>query len=243
MMCRKTVICLVLSTCLVACGSQPSTAQPLPTSTQPGVAAATAPRVATAPASIPATATTPPAVGTTATATTGQPSPAPAGATAGTGAPVRNFASAPPMQIDVNRNYTATIETNKGVIVVGLLPKVAPLAVNNFVFLARQHFYDGLKFHRVEPNFVIQGGDPQGSGMGGPGYRFPDEPVKQMYKAGTVAMANAGPNTNGSQFFICMVDLPQLPPQYTIFGQTTSGMDVVKSIKVGDTMNKISIAE
>src|SRR5579859_883406 len=157
--------------------------------------------------------------------------------------PVRSFSTPPPMQIDVNKNYTATMETTKGTITIMLLPKVAPMTVNIFVFLARQRFYDGLKFHRVEPNFVIQGGDPQGTGVGGPGYHFQDEPVKQPYKAGTVAMANSGPNTNGSQFFICLADLPQLPPSYTIFGQTTSGMDVVKNIRVGDVIKKVMITE
>lgn len=158
------------------------------------------------------------------------------------GTPVRSYATPPPMQIDPSKQYTATIQTAHGNIVIHLLPKIAPKTVNNFVFLATHHYYDGLTFHRVVKNFVIQGGDPMGDGSGGPGYEFADEPVTLPYKAGTVAMANAGPNTNGSQFFICLVDLPQLPPHYTIFGQTTSGMKVVRQIKVGDVMQRVTVS-
>jgi cyclophilin family peptidyl-prolyl cis-trans isomerase len=141
------------------------------------------------------------------------------------------WSSPPPMSIDQSKEYQATIKTNLGDIVVELFPKDAPLAVNNFVFLARQGFYDGVKFHRVVKGFVIQGGDPTGTGTGGPGYKFADEPVTRDYIAGTLAMANAGPNTNGSQFFITLVDLSgQLPKNYTIFGQVTSGFDVVQEI-------------
>ncbi len=137
----------------------------------------------------------------------------------------------PPMSIDQSKEYQATIKTNFGDIVVQLLPEDAPLAVNNFVFLARQGFYDGVKFHRVVKGFVIQGGDPTGTGTGGPGYKFADEEVTRDYIAGTLAMANAGPNTNGSQFFITLVDLSgQLPKNYTIFGLVTSGFDVVQQI-------------
>ena len=145
------------------------------------------------------------------------------------------------MQIETNRTYYATIKTNKGDIRLQLNPAEAPLTVNNFVALAQDGFYDGVVFHRVEPRFVIQGGDPTGTGRGGPGYRFKDEPVKRPYKAGTVAMANAGPNTNGSQFFICLEDQPGLPPNYTIFGDTVSGMDVVRSIRPGDVMQSVTI--
>jgi cyclophilin family peptidyl-prolyl cis-trans isomerase len=142
-----------------------------------------------------------------------------------------SFASAPPMTIDVNKQYTATINTNYGDIVVQLFPKDAPLAVNNFVFLSRQGFYDGVKFHRIAKGFVIQGGDPTGTGSGGPGYKFPDETVTRDYVAGTLAMANSGPNTNGSQFFITLSDLSgQLPKLYTIFGIVTQGFDVVQKI-------------
>ncbi len=139
----------------------------------------------------------------------------------------------PPMTIDQKKEYLATIKTNFGDIVVQLFPKDAPLAVNNFVFLARQGFYDGVKFHRVVNDFVIQGGDPTGTGAGGPGYRFADEKVTRNYIRGTLAMANAGPNTNGSQFFITLADLSgQLPKNYTIFGLVNGGFNIVQ--KIGD---------
>jgi cyclophilin family peptidyl-prolyl cis-trans isomerase len=135
------------------------------------------------------------------------------------------------MSIDPSKEYQATIKTNFGDIVVQLFPEDAPLAVNNFVFLARQGFYDGVKFHRVVKGFVIQGGDPTGTGTGGPGYKFADEEVTRDYIAGTLAMANSGSNTNGSQFFITLADLSgQLPKKYTIFGLVTSGFDVVQEI-------------
>jgi peptidylprolyl isomerase len=137
----------------------------------------------------------------------------------------------PPMTIDQNKQYAATIKTNYGDIVVQLFPKDAPLAVNNFVFLARQGFYDGVKFHRIVKDFVIQNGDPTGTGSGGPGYKFADEKVTRDYITGTLAMANSGPNTNGSQFFITLVDLSgQLPKKYTIFGLVSSGFDIVQKI-------------
>jgi cyclophilin family peptidyl-prolyl cis-trans isomerase len=145
------------------------------------------------------------------------------------------------MRIDPNRTYTAHIRTNKGDIDIQLNPKEAPVTVNNFVSLAQDGFYNGLTFHRVVPGFVIQGGDPVGNGTGGPGYQFQDEPVRRQYRAGTVAMANAGPNTNGSQFFICLEDQPRLPPNYTIFGDVITGMDVVRSIRVGDVMQSVTI--
>jgi cyclophilin family peptidyl-prolyl cis-trans isomerase len=141
------------------------------------------------------------------------------------------WSSQPPMTIDKNKQYTATIKTNYGDIQVQFLPKDAPLAVNNFVFLARQGFYNGVKFHRVVKGFVIQSGDPTGSGAGGPGYKFADEKVTRDYVAGTLAMANAGSNTNGSQFFVTLTDLSgRLPKNYTIFGQVTGGLNVVKKI-------------
>jgi len=145
------------------------------------------------------------------------------------------------MQIEMNRTYHAVIKTNKGDIHLDLNPAEAPLTVNNFVVLARDGYYDGVTFHRVVPRFVIQGGDPTGTGSGGPGYNFKDEAVTRPYKAGTVAMANAGPNTNGSQFFICLEDQPGLPPNYTIFGDTVTGMDVVRNIRVGDVMQSVTI--
>lgn len=155
--------------------------------------------------------------------------------------PAKRYSAPPPMQIDMNRTYRALIKTNKGDIQLQLNPAEAPITVNNFVALAREGFYDGVTFHRVVPQFVIQGGDPTGSGSGGPGYKFQDEPVKRPYKAGTLAMANAGPNTNGSQFFICLEDQPGLPPNYTIFGDTVAGMDVVRNIRVGDVMQSVTI--
>lgn len=135
------------------------------------------------------------------------------------------------MSIDAAKTYLATIKTNYGDIVAELYPKDAPLAVNNFVFLAHQGFYDGTKFHRIVKDFVIQGGDPTATGNGGPGYKFPDEPITKDYIPGTLAMANAGPNTNGSQFFITLADLTgKLPKNYTIFGRVVLGLDVVQKI-------------
>ena len=155
--------------------------------------------------------------------------------------PAKRYSSPPQMQIETNRPYRATIHTNKGDIELQLNPADAPQTVNNFVALAKDGYYDGVTFHRVVPHFVIQGGDPTGTGAGGPGYKFNDEPVRRPYRAGTVAMANAGPNTNGSQFFICLEDQPGLPPSYTIFGDTVSGMDVVRSILVGDIIQSIVV--
>ncbi len=155
--------------------------------------------------------------------------------------PAKRYSAPPAMQIETNRTYRAIIKTNKGDIHLQLNPAEAPMTVNNFVALARDGYYDGVTFHRVVPRFVIQGGDPTGTGSGGPGYKFQDESVRRPYKAGTVAMANAGPNTNGSQFFICLEDQPSLPPNYTIFGDTVSGMDVVRNIKVGDVMQSVTI--
>jgi cyclophilin family peptidyl-prolyl cis-trans isomerase len=139
------------------------------------------------------------------------------------------------------KNKKAVIKTAKGTIEVELYADKAPKTVSNFIYLTEQKFYDGLTFHRVEPGFVIQGGDPQGTGMGGPGYQFEDEPVIGEYKKGTIAMANAGPNTNGSQFFICLDDLPTLPKSYSLFGQVISGMDIIDQIQVGDKMESITI--
>ena len=132
--------------------------------------------------------------------------------------------------LDTGKTYTAVVTTNKGVITIKLLPKVAPIAVQSFIFLAQHHYFDGVRFHRVMPRFVIQGGDPTGTGLCGPGYQFRDEKVTLPYTRGTVAMANAGPNTNGSQFFIVLGDNTGLPPNYTIFGQVTGGMDAVDRI-------------
>ena len=130
--------------------------------------------------------------------------------------------------------------TDKGVIVFELFDGEAPKTVSNFVYLTKGGLYDGLTFHRREPGFVIQGGDPNGDGTGGPGYRFEDEKVTRPYDHGIVAMANAGPDTNGSQFFIMLADYP-LPPQYTIFGKVTQGLDVVDKIQIGDKMTKVTV--
>lgn len=153
------------------------------------------------------------------------------------------MASAPEFTISESTIYRVTIATAKGDIVMDLDPRLAPISVNNFVSLARDGYYDGLTFHRVVPGFVIQGGCPEGSGRGGPGYRFADEPVKGNYRDGAVAMANAGPDTNGSQFFICLGDQPGLPKQYNLFGHTISGLDVTKQIAVGDVMQSVTIEE
>lgn len=140
----------------------------------------------------------------------------------------------PVMSIDTTKEYTATIETSAGKMVVTLNAKETPITVNNFVFLAKEKFYDGTIFHRTIPGFMIQGGDPQGTGMGGPGYKFADEKFEGEYERGTLAMANAGPDTNGSQFFIMHKDYP-LPPNYTIFGKVTEGLDVIDKIAAAPT--------
>ncbi|KPJ85306.1 hypothetical protein AMJ57_03635 [Parcubacteria bacterium SG8_24] len=135
------------------------------------------------------------------------------------------------------------IRTVKGEIVFELLPEEAPKTVSNFVALVRSGYYDGLTFHRVVPRFVIQGGDPLGDGTGGPGYTFEDETVRLDYEAGIVAMANAGPDTNGSQFFVVLEDQPNLPKSYNIFGRVISGMDTVRSIVIGDIMEEVIIED
>lgn len=145
--------------------------------------------------------------------------------------------SLPPEKLEDKK---AVIETTKGKIELEIYPE-ATKAASNFIFLSEDGFYNGLTFHRVEPGFVIQGGDPKGNGTGGPGYQFEDEPVSRKYTEGIVAMANAGPNTNGSQFFIMLSDNLTLPPKYTIFGKVTKGMEVVKNIQAGDLMKKVSI--
>ena len=153
------------------------------------------------------------------------------------------MASVPEFTIDTSTIYRVTIATPKGNIVMDLDPRIAPNTVNNFVTLARGGFYDGLTFHRVVPGFVIQGGCPSGTGTGGPGYKYADEPVQGNYRDGAVAMANSGPDTNGSQFFICLGDQMGLPKQYNLFGTTVAGLDVVKSISVGDVMTSVTIEE
>ncbi len=146
----------------------------------------------------------------------------------------KQYSSPPAVAIDPTKTYTATIETTAGTLVAELYVGDAPKTVNNFVFLAREGFYDGVIFHRTIKGFMIQGGDPTGTGRGGPGYRFDDEPVKRSYSRGTLAMANAGPNTNGSQFFVMHADYG-LPPNYTIFGKLTSGEEIVDAIATAKT--------
>ena len=149
----------------------------------------------------------------------------------------KQYAKPPAMQIDQAKNYTGTMQTNKGTIDFALFPKDAPETVNNFVCLAEDGYYNGTPFHRIVKGFVIQGGDPTGTGAGGPGYKFADEPVTRAYTRGTLAMANAGPNTNGSQFFVMHADY-RLPPNYTIFGKLNSGMDVVDAIATAPTASQ-----
>ena len=150
---------------------------------------------------------------------------------------LRKFRQPPPMCIDTSKRYTATMDTSMGSITIALDPITAPQTVNNFVVLARYHYYDGVVFHRIIGGFVCQGGDPEGTGRGGPGYRFADElPKPGRYEIGSLAMANAGPNTNGSQFFI--ISGPQgtgLPPQYSLFGQVVDGLDVVEAMQRVET--------
>src|SRR6476646_1053024 len=154
------------------------------------------------------------------------------------------MAKPPDMQFDLDTIYQITIDTDRGPIVMELDPKLAPKSVNHFVALARDGFYDGLTFHRVVPEFVIQSGDPEGSGRGGPGYKWDDEPVKGEYTLGAVAMANAGPNTNGSQFFICIDDCQRkLDKAYNLFGYVTSGIEVAQATTVGDTMKSVVVEE
>jgi cyclophilin family peptidyl-prolyl cis-trans isomerase len=149
----------------------------------------------------------------------------------------RRFDAPPPMCIDPKRTYSGTMVTTKGTMTLSLDPGLAPKAVNNFVVLARYHYFDGIAFHRIIPGFVIQGGDPEGTGRGGPGYRFEDElPRPGRYEIGSLAMANAGPNTNGSQFFIISgPDGVRLPPNYSLFGKVVAGMDVVAAIDATGT--------
>ncbi len=150
------------------------------------------------------------------------------------GQSIKRWSSPPPVTIDPASSYTAVLNTSVGAITVELLPEEAPNTVNNFVFLARQGFYDNVIFHRTIEGFMIQGGDPTGTGGGGPGYRFADEPVQRPYSRGVLAMANAGPNTNGSQFFIMHADYA-LPPNYTIFGQAVAGLETIDTIATAPT--------
>lgn len=193
-----------MSVTLIACGDDENVEDPTPTN---------APSSATA--TNPAAASEEP--GTVSTITTEE------------GKEIMQWSSAPEMQLEQGKDYQATIHTNKGDIVIDLLETEAPITVNNFVFLANNGFYADVPFHRIVKDFMIQTGDPTGTGSGGPGYRFNDEPITRNYVKGTVAMANAGPNTNGSQFFITHADVG-LPKNYTIFGEVIEGIDVVDAI-------------
>jgi peptidyl-prolyl cis-trans isomerase B (cyclophilin B) len=157
----------------------------------------------------------------------------------------KQWGSAPEMQIDSSKSYRASIETQKGMIELELYPEHAPKTVNNFVFLAQEGFYNGVSFHRVIGDFMIQGGDPTGTGMGGPGYQFEDEvrgnPL--THERAVISMANAGPNTNGSQFFITHSPQPHLNGKHTVFGKVVKGLDVVDAIQQGDIMERVEISE
>src|SRR5438105_1236025 len=157
----------------------------------------------------------------------------------------KQYPAPPSMSIDPSKKYSATLETSSGTIVVDLFAKDAPTTVNNFVFLARDGFYDGTVFHRVIPNFMVQGGDPTGSGRGGPGYRFEDETKNNpnKHKVGSLSMANAGPNTNGSQFYITHIATDWLDGKHTVFGQVTGGQDVVNKIQQGDQLKTVTVQE
>jgi peptidylprolyl isomerase len=165
----------------------------------------------------------------------------------------KTYTKPPSMVIDTNKQYTATIQTDKGNLVLQLFAKDVPKTVNNFVFLSREGYYDSCTFHRVIPGFVAQGGDPTGTGSGGPGYEFADEITQHKHVAGSIAMANRGPNTNGSQFFICFTDQPGLDGGWSVFGQLIQGMDVLQKITprnpqtnpkfTGDKITKITIEE
>jgi len=151
----------------------------------------------------------------------------------------------PELQIDTAGNYKVTMETSKGTIEIDLYAEAAPKTVNNFVFLVKEGYYDGISFHRVIPDFMIQGGDPTGSGSGGPGYRFEDEfdGNPHRHERGTLSMANAGPGTNGSQFFICHSPQGHLDGRHTVFGKVTEGLDIVDAIQQGDEMIKVTVTE
>jgi len=157
----------------------------------------------------------------------------------------KQYPAPPPLSIDAKKKYTATLETTRGTIVCELFAKEAPKTVNNFVFLVRDKFYDGTKFHRVIADFMIQGGDPEGTGRGGPGYKFEDEFNGNPHKhqVGSLSMANAGPGTNGSQFFITHIATNWLDGKHTVFGKVTSGQDVVDKTQQGDQLKSVTIHE
>jgi peptidyl-prolyl cis-trans isomerase B (cyclophilin B) len=156
----------------------------------------------------------------------------------------KNYSAPPPMKIDSKKKYTATIETSKGKLKLELFAKDVPITVNNFVFLSRDGYYDDTTFHRVIAGFMAQGGDPTGTGTGGPGYSIPDEFTKHKHVTGALSMANTGrPNTGGSQFFITYAPQPHLDGHHSVFGQLTEVMDVLKKLKNGDALVRITIEE
>ena len=157
----------------------------------------------------------------------------------------KQWDSPPEMQIDPSKSYKVTIESSQGAIELELYPEHAPKTVNNFVFLAREGFYDGISFHRVIADFMIQGGDPTGSGRGGPGYKFEDEVAGNplTHEKEVISMANAGPNTNGSQFFITHSPQPHLNGKHTVFGKVVKGQEVVDAIQQGDKMERLEVSE
>ena len=168
------------------------------------------------------------------------PEPVPSPTTAST---PKSYTAPPSMTIDLDKNYTAIIETNKGNLVLELFAKDVSLTVNNFVFLARDGFYNNTSFHRVIPGFMAQGGDPTGTGRGSPGYRFADEFTEHKHNTGTLSMANSGPNSNGCQFFITYAPQPHLDGKHSVFGRLTEGMDILQKIESGDAIKQITIQE
>jgi cyclophilin family peptidyl-prolyl cis-trans isomerase len=220
----RLAFCTLGVVVLVACGQTQPAAQ-APTATRPAASPPSAAQITSALSPLPSASPSPSVAASPVAAAQGA-------APVATGA--KQFSAPPPMTIDTSKKYTATIDTSMGTMKADLFASEAPMTVNNFVFLAQQGFYNDVTFHRVINNFMIQTGDPTGTGTGGPGYRFNDEPVKRQYVRGTLAMANAGPNTNGSQFFMVQKDYP-LPPNYTIFGQLTDGLDVLDKIATTPT--------
>lgn len=157
---------------------------------------------------------------------------------------MKSYPQRPALTIDPSRKYTAKVNTTRGDFTIELLPAIAPEHVNSFVFLARDQFYDGTKFHRVVPGFVAQGGDPTGTGTGGPGYTVPLEPSKEPFARGVIGMARSqDPNSAGSQWFVTLGDAPHLNGQYTVFGKVVQGMEVVDRIEIGDAIVSLAIEE
>ncbi len=170
------------------------------------------------------------------------PTPAPTPTPATTSAP-KSYTAPPPITIDVDKTYTAIIETEKGDLVLELFAKDVPMTVNNFIFLARDGFYNNSSFHRVIPGFMAQGGDPTGTGTGSPGYKFTDEFSEHKHNTGTLSMANSGPNSNGCQFFITYAPQAHLDGKHSVFGQLTEGIDILQKIESGDAIKRITIQE